>query len=98
MVQFGCRLTGSTILATDALTNVVSSRGYYAFGATRRSSGLTPTDRRFTGQVEDGTSLYYYNSRYYDPQLGQFLSPDTLPSGHYSVEELPQRFWRQLIR
>ena len=69
---------GSTILATDALTNVVSSRGYYAFGATRRSSGVTLTDRRFTGQVEDPTGLYYYNSRYYDPQLGQFLSPDTI--------------------
>ncbi|MFN8465375.1 MAG: RHS repeat-associated core domain-containing protein [Caldilineaceae bacterium] len=69
---------GSTILATDAITNVVSSRGYYAFGATRRSSGLTPTDRRFTGQVEDPTGLYYYNSRYYDPQLGQFISPDTI--------------------
>ncbi|MFN8465373.1 MAG: RHS repeat-associated core domain-containing protein [Caldilineaceae bacterium] len=69
---------GSTILATDALTNVVGSRGYYAFGATRRSSGLTPTDRRFTGQVEDPTGLYYYNSRYYDPQLGQFISPDTI--------------------
>ena len=69
---------GSTILASDASTNVVSSRGYYAFGATRRSSGVTPTDRRFTGQVEDPTGLYYYNSRYYDPQLGQFISPDTI--------------------
>jgi uncharacterized protein RhaS with RHS repeats len=22
--------------------------------------------------------LYYYNARYYDPSLGQFISPDTL--------------------
>jgi RHS repeat-associated protein len=69
---------GSTILASDPSSNVVATRGYYAFGAPRRSTGLLPTDRRFTGQVEDATGLLYYNSRYYDPQLGQFLSPDSL--------------------
>jgi RHS repeat-associated protein len=36
------------------------------------------TDRTFTGQKQDGTGLLYYNARYYDPQLGMFLFPDTL--------------------
>jgi RHS repeat-associated protein len=37
-----------------------------------------PTDRRYTGQQEDATGIYYMNARYYDPQIGQFLSPDTI--------------------
>ena len=31
-----------------------------------------------TNQKADGTGLYYYNARYYDPSLGQFVSPDTI--------------------
>jgi RHS repeat-associated protein len=44
----------------------------------RTSSGNLQTDRTFTGQKADGTGLLYYNARYYDPQLGTFLSPDTV--------------------
>jgi RHS repeat-associated protein len=33
--------------------------------------------RRYTGQVlDEGTGLYYYNARYYDPVLGRFTQPD----------------------
>ena len=34
------------------------------------------TDRFYTGQIKDDTGLYYYNARYYDPQLGIFTSAD----------------------
>jgi RHS repeat-associated protein len=53
-------------------------RGYYVFGSLRRSSGTMPTDRHFTGQHKDATGLLYYGARYYDPNLGQFISPDTI--------------------
>jgi RHS repeat-associated protein len=36
------------------------------------------TDHKFTSQKLDGTGLYYYNTRYYDPDLGHFISPDTI--------------------
>ena len=32
----------------------------------------------FTGQEKDsGSGLYYYGARYYDPELGRFIQPDT---------------------
>jgi RHS repeat-associated protein len=52
---------------------------YRAFGATRFTSGTTPTSVRFTGQREEAAlGLYFYNARRYDPALGHFLSPDTV--------------------
>ena len=52
---------------------------YRPWGETRVSTGTTPTTWRFTGQREDATiGLYFYNARYLDPQLGRFISPDTI--------------------
>ncbi|MCB0096960.1 MAG: DUF2380 domain-containing protein [Caldilineaceae bacterium] len=44
-----------------------------------------PTDHTFTGQKQDSTGLMYYRSRYYDPSLGQFISPDTIVPDATSV-------------
>ena len=52
---------------------------YRAFGATRFTSGTTPTTYRFTGQREEASlGLYDYGARWYDPALGRFIQPDTL--------------------
>ena len=53
---------------------------YKAFGEQRHSSGTTPTDYRYTGQLSqvDAVGLYYYGARWYDPALGRFVSPDTI--------------------
>jgi len=53
---------------------------YYPFGSIQTDSPQAPfqVSRRFTGQVFDAESgLYYYNARYYDPELGRFIQPDT---------------------
>ena len=70
---------GSTVLTTYTSGARESERDYYAFDSDRRADGPhLATDYRFTGQKLDGTGLYYYNARYYDPVIGQFVSPDTL--------------------
>ncbi len=37
----------------------------------------------FTGEQQDGDSdLYYLRARYYDPEIGRFLSQDPVPAGN----------------
>ena len=50
---------------------------YLPFGDCLESQGTLGTDKEFTGQRLDATELYYYNARYYDPQIGRFISADT---------------------
>ncbi|MCA9368094.1 RHS repeat-associated core domain-containing protein [Candidatus Kaiserbacteria bacterium] len=70
---------GSTVLTTwNSSGTRQSERGYYAFGDDRRTVNTPLTDHLFTGQKQDESGLYYYNARYYDPEIGQFISPDTL--------------------
>jgi RHS repeat-associated protein len=69
---------GSTAVTLSGTTEAGEVR-YRAFGATRFTSGTTPTSVRFTGQREEAAlGLYFYNARWYDPALGHFLSPDTV--------------------
>lgn len=60
--------------ATQVEVNV-----YYPFGRMQTASPQAgfQVSRRFTGQVFDAESgLYYYNARFYDPELGRFIQPD----------------------
>ena len=53
-----------------------------AFGSVRASRG-TESPVRFAGQfADDETGLYYNRHRYYDPELGRYISPD--PIGLYA--------------
>jgi RHS repeat-associated protein len=58
----------------------------YPYGSSRSSTGVSDTDRLFTGQhLDGGSGLYYYNARSYDTELGRFISPDPLVIGaHYA--------------
>jgi RHS repeat-associated protein len=70
---------GSASVTTDASGAKVGELRYYPYGGTRYIGGVTRTDRRFTGQIEDATiGLYFYNARYYDPALGRFVQADTI--------------------
>ena len=77
---------GSTSLVTDSTGKVVSKQSYYPYGTTRSYSQLTADnsqpERQYTGQVsdQDQTGLYYYNARYYNPQIGKFSQADKFNS------------------
>lgn len=70
---------GSTSVITDASGKAVSIYRNTPWG--ERKDGGTGFDvafREFTGQVRDEQSeLLYYGARYYDPDVGRFLEPDT---------------------
>ena len=71
-------LTGTALMTDTSGNQVGTTMKYYPFGSTR--SGPVPTDKKFTGQRLDGTGLYYYGARYYDQEIGRFISPDPIVS------------------
>ena len=73
---------GSTELITDANGKVVWSGSYEAFGKLSRSNGGLEFDASYTGkQVDPDTGLYYFNARWYDPNLGRFITEDPARDG-----------------
>lgn len=78
---YHCDYLNSTALVTGRDARVVCAVHYEPFGRVAEESGNFHNDRLFTGQRADvvnheGFSLYDYNARFYDPDLGIFISPD----------------------
>ncbi|MDD5095483.1 MAG: RHS repeat-associated core domain-containing protein [Dehalococcoidia bacterium] len=73
---------GSTVFTTDSNGGRISleqDQQYYPFGSKRQDTDpLLDTDKKFTGQRLDQTGLYFYNARYYDAEIGRFISADTI--------------------
>jgi RHS repeat-associated protein len=72
---------GSTLALADAAGTVPSEYTYEPFGATTQLGTGNANPARFTGREEDGTGLYYYRARYYDPRRQRFLSEDPMDFG-----------------
>ena len=75
---------GSVSRVVDTAGSVVSQARYLPFGEWRTEPGTLPTNRGFTGHVQNNLSgaddlgLIYMNARYYVPYLNRFLSADTI--------------------
>jgi RHS repeat-associated protein len=65
---------GSTRLVTDEFGNTVTCISYGPFG----ESVSTDEEERYlyAGKEMDLVGLYYYGARYYDPELGRFVTRD----------------------
>ena len=70
---------GSTVALTDGSGTTSTSYTYSPFGETA-ITGTPVNPFQFTGRENDGTGLYYYRARYYDPVRGRFVSEDPLRS------------------
>jgi RHS repeat-associated protein len=67
-------LLGSVVLETDQNRNIVQRYEYEPYGLPRQGILDAPG---YTGHVHDaGSGLVYMQQRYYDPEVGRFLSVD----------------------
>ncbi|WP_055324663.1 RHS repeat-associated core domain-containing protein [Ralstonia solanacearum] len=90
--HFHTDLVGAPLEVTDEAGDLVWAGRYGAWGKVERGedSRLTPRIEqplRYAGQYADeGTGLHYNTFRYYDPDVGRFISQD--PIGHLGGENL----------
>jgi RHS repeat-associated protein len=68
---------GSVRAITDQTGKVVFNADYFAFGTKFIRNGDFDETHGFTGKDYDSdTGMYYYNARWYDSDLGRFISED----------------------
>ena len=79
---------GSASVVTDASGNIVGEQRYYPFGETRLATGTLYTDKLYTGQRNiAGLGIYHYQSRFYSPKLGRFLSADSIVPNPFNPQD-----------
>ncbi|WP_373922102.1 RHS repeat-associated core domain-containing protein [Duganella sp. Root336D2] len=68
---------GSIVATTDGTGKLKSEIVYDAFGNITESTGQSANKFGYTGhQMDAETGLIYFQARYYDPQLGRFITQD----------------------
>ncbi len=67
---------GSTAALADNTGAVQTEYTYEPFGKTTATGASSPNSSQYTGRENDGTGLYYYRARFYDPGLQRFISED----------------------
>jgi RHS repeat-associated protein len=79
---------GTRTYLVDALGSVIAQakddqtiQNFYDYSAYGEATTLGPDDGnslQYTNRENDGTGLYYYRARYYDPVLKRFVSEDPI--------------------
>ena len=79
---------GSTAVTTDQNGNRLEDIAYYPFGETRHDSLVEGVKHKYTGQeldyetgdvITNQIAAYYnYDARLYDPEIGRFITPDSI--------------------
>jgi len=60
---------GSTVALTDSSGTVQTQYTYEPFGKTTASGQANSSTFQYTSRENDGTGLYYYRAKYYNPTL-----------------------------
>jgi RHS repeat-associated protein len=68
---------GSTIALSGPGGNTLAQYTYGPYGKTTMT-GSSSNPYQYTGRENDGTGLYYYRGRYYNPTFQRFISEDPI--------------------
>ncbi|MBI5873337.1 MAG: hypothetical protein HZB36_04250 [Candidatus Omnitrophica bacterium] len=79
---------GSSSIITDQNGQQVSHYEYTPYGTIATAEGSDVTRYKFTGKELDNTGLYFYGARYYDPEIGRFVTADTIVQAPYDPQSL----------
>ena len=69
---------GSTVALSDGTGVIQTQYTYEPFGKSTITGASSASVLEFTGRENDGTGLYHYRSRDYDPQRQRFTSEDPI--------------------
>ena len=88
---------GSTVALGDSAGALQTQYTYEPFGITTQTGAASTSSYKFTGREDDGTELYHYRARYYQPRLQRFISEDPVglkagPNLYLYVWDNPFRF------
>jgi RHS repeat-associated protein len=87
-------IRGSTVAITDSQGIVTDSYAFDSFGVIVNSEGDSTQPFRYLGRygiIDDSTGVYYARARYFNPQLGRFLTKDPV-TGKESDSQSLNRF------
>ncbi|MCI0397129.1 MAG: DUF6531 domain-containing protein [Chloroflexi bacterium] len=80
---------GSTRLLSDDSGSIANAYTYAAYGRLLNATGTTANNYLFTGEQYDAfTGLYYLRTRYYQPDLGRFLTMDGFAGDPFTPQSL----------
>jgi RHS repeat-associated protein len=69
---------GSTVALGDGTGTLQTQYTYEPFGMTTQTGAASTSSFKFTGREDDGSGLYYYRARYYQPRLQRFIAEDLI--------------------
>ncbi len=76
-------------MVTDSNGNNVQDVSYYPYGKVNDNDGPFNSRYKFTGkELDDSTDLYFYEARYYDPNLGRFIQSDSIVPDPFNPQDL----------
>jgi len=77
---------GSIRLVTDTSRNIIVASTYHPFGETEVKEGSE--QYLYNGKEKDSTGLYYYGARYYDPEIGRFITGNLIKGNSMNLQSL----------
>ena len=69
---------GDVVLLTDGSGEIIQKYEYEAFGKQLNSTSVDNDYQFSTKEYNEDSGLNYFGRRFYDPELGRFISPDPL--------------------